>query len=128
MRSNREQQTAMTNADIESVERNTRYGRCILGSYAIPWPVDFKRFDTLNDVHKQSCQEITDQITQIYRRYCQFIDSAFQNDEKMRRTLLDSISQIINDRIKNSWLIFSSFIDDESRFFVHRGNILKQMK
>ena len=69
-------------------------------------------FDTLNDVHKQSCQEIIDQITQIYRRYCQFIDSAFQNDEKMRRTLLDSISQIINDRIKNSWPIFSSFIDE----------------
>lgn len=60
----------------------------------------------------QSSQEILVHVLKVYQKNVAFIESAFDNDSKMIATLEDSMAQIINQKIKKSWLLFSNFIDE----------------
>ena len=82
-----------------------------------------KDFDKIYNPTCQSCQEIVTQVICIYQKYVKFINDAFNNEQIMRDTLQESLSIIINQKIKKSWLLFSAFIDDLLRKKIAIDNI-----
>lgn len=71
-----------------------------------------KDFDYAYNSANSSSNEAITSIIEVYKKYAKFINSAFDNEHSMVTTLEDAIAQIINQRIKNSWILFSNFIDE----------------
>lgn len=59
-----------------------------------------------------SSNDVINSILDVYLKYMKFIHSAFDNDDSMIKTLEDSMAQIMNQKIKRSWIIFSNLIDE----------------
>ena len=74
-----------------------------------------KDFEKSYSATSQSCLEIVTLVIQTYQKYVKFIEAAFDNEQIMQDTLMESMSVIMNQKIKKSWLLFSTFIDDKLR-------------
>lgn len=71
-----------------------------------------KDFDKMYNAIGQSCQEIVSHVIFIYQKYVKFVKDAFNNEQIMQDTLQESLSRIMNQTIKKSWILFSTFVDD----------------
>lgn len=71
-----------------------------------------KDFSRLHNALGQAYEETINLIKAVHQKYSQFIENAFCNDEKMLATLKQATSIIINQKVKNSWNLFSEFINE----------------
>ena len=59
-----------------------------------------------------SFSHVIKNILDLYQKYLKFINEAFDNDDSMIKSLEDVMAEIVNQRIKRSWIIFSNYIDE----------------